>query len=134
MGQVGLEWSIAGFGDFSGNANETDMLMRNSNTGVFELFDISNNTIALGDRRWARSAWNGRSAEFRPLRRAHRRRATQRIAADPAGAPSSATAQLTQAMASFAPTAGAAATSSPINQTTIVPSITNNLLTASNHA
>ena len=31
VGQVGLEWTIAGFGDFSGNANETDMLMRNSN-------------------------------------------------------------------------------------------------------
>ena len=29
MGQVGLEWSIAGFGDFSTRASETDMLMRN---------------------------------------------------------------------------------------------------------
>ena len=45
VGQVGLEWSVAGFGDFSGHANETDMLMRNSNTGVFELYDISNNQI-----------------------------------------------------------------------------------------
>ena len=41
MGQVGLEWQVAGFGDFSGHANETDMLMRNSNTGAFELYDIS---------------------------------------------------------------------------------------------
>ena len=45
MGQVGLEWTVAGFGDFSGNANETDMLMRNSNTGAFELYDISGNSI-----------------------------------------------------------------------------------------
>ena len=30
MGQVGLEWQVAGFGDFSTNAGETDMLMRNS--------------------------------------------------------------------------------------------------------
>ena len=30
MGQVGLEWQVLGFGDFSGNANETDMLMQNS--------------------------------------------------------------------------------------------------------
>ena len=45
MGQVGLEWSIAGFGDFSTRANETDMLMRNSNTGAFEVYDIVNNTI-----------------------------------------------------------------------------------------
>lgn len=31
--------------DFSGNANETDMLMRNTGTGQFELYDISNNAI-----------------------------------------------------------------------------------------
>ena len=36
---------MAGFGDFSGNANETDMLMRNSKTGAFELYDIRGNTI-----------------------------------------------------------------------------------------
>jgi hypothetical protein len=40
-----LEWTVAGFGDFSGNVNETDMLMRNSNTGAFEVYDISNNAI-----------------------------------------------------------------------------------------
>ena len=45
FGQVGLEWSVAGFGDFSGNPNETDMLMRNKNTGAFCLFDIANNRI-----------------------------------------------------------------------------------------
>jgi hypothetical protein len=45
MGQVGLEWTVAGFGDFSGNANETDMLMRNTNTGAFEVYDISDNQI-----------------------------------------------------------------------------------------
>ena len=45
MGQVGLEWTVAGFGDFSGNTNETDMLMRNSSTGAFELYDISGNAI-----------------------------------------------------------------------------------------
>ncbi len=37
--------SVVGFGDFSGNANETDMLMRNRNTGAFEIYDISNNQI-----------------------------------------------------------------------------------------
>ena len=45
MGQVGLNWTVAGFGDFSGNANETDMLLRNSNTGAFEVYDISNNQV-----------------------------------------------------------------------------------------
>jgi hypothetical protein len=45
MGQVGLEWTVAGFGDFSGRAGETDMLMRNSNTGAFEVYDIANNAI-----------------------------------------------------------------------------------------
>ena len=47
MGQVGLEWQVAGFGDFSGRANETDLLMRNSNTGTFELYDIANNQITF---------------------------------------------------------------------------------------
>ena len=45
MGQVGLEWPVSGFGNFSSRAGETDMLMRDSNTGVFELFDIGNNAI-----------------------------------------------------------------------------------------
>ncbi len=45
MGQVGLEWSVMGFGDFSTRPNETDMLMRNTNTGAFEIYDISNNAI-----------------------------------------------------------------------------------------
>ena len=62
MGQVGLEWSVAGFGDFSGNANETDMLMRNTNTGAFEIYDISNNHHHLGRVRWDRWVWNGRSS------------------------------------------------------------------------
>ena len=33
VGQVGLEWTVSGIGDFSTRASETDMLMRNSNTG-----------------------------------------------------------------------------------------------------
>src|ERR1700674_2165616 len=37
--------AVAGFGDFSGNAGETDMQMRNGNTGAFEVYDISNNAI-----------------------------------------------------------------------------------------
>ena len=34
MGQVGLEWSVSGFGDFpSSRSGETDMLMRDGNNG-----------------------------------------------------------------------------------------------------
>ena len=133
MGQVGLEWTIAGFGDFSGNANETDMLMRNSNTGVFELFDINNNTIAPVTTPFGQVGLEWSISGCRPLRRA-RRRATQLsgVAADPAGAaPSSATAQLTQAMASFAPSAGAAATSSPLGQSSPVAETSNLFAAAS---
>jgi len=43
--QIGLAWNVAGFEDFSGNTNETDMLLRNSTTGAFQLFDISKNTV-----------------------------------------------------------------------------------------
>ena len=31
------------------------MLMRNSNTGAFEVYDIVNNAITFGSGRWARS-------------------------------------------------------------------------------
>ena len=40
LGQVGLEWAVSGFGDFSGHAGETDMLMRNG-AGAFEVYDIA---------------------------------------------------------------------------------------------
>ena len=50
LGQVGLNWQIVGFGDFSGNANETDMLMQNTNTGDFEVYDISNNAVSYAAR------------------------------------------------------------------------------------
>ena len=42
---IGLEWQSFGVGDFSGNANETDMIMRNTSTGVFEFYDIQHNQI-----------------------------------------------------------------------------------------
>jgi hypothetical protein len=46
LGQVGTEWTAAGLGDFSGNAGElSDMLLRNSRTGQFEVYDISNNQL-----------------------------------------------------------------------------------------
>jgi hypothetical protein len=45
LGQLGLAWQVAGFGDFSGIADETDMLMRNSTTGAFQVYDISHNAV-----------------------------------------------------------------------------------------
>ena len=47
VGQVGLEWSVSGFGDFSSRSGETDMLMRNSNTGVSS-FTTSETTHHFG--------------------------------------------------------------------------------------
>ena len=44
MGQVGLEWQVVGFGPING-AGTSDMLMRNTNTGAFEVYDIANNQI-----------------------------------------------------------------------------------------
>ena len=67
MGQVGLEWQVAGFGDFSGNANETDMLMRNSNTGAFEVYDISHNTITSAAPMGS-LGWSGRRLALHPPR------------------------------------------------------------------
>ena len=47
MGQLGLEWPVVGFGDFSGNAAESGMLMRNKNTGQFESYDINHSQLTL---------------------------------------------------------------------------------------
>ena len=98
MGQVGLEWSVAGFGDFSGNADETDMLMRNNNTGAFEVYDISNNTITFAG----------------PMGQVGVEWSVSGIAAG--STPSAPAAQLTQAMASFAPGSGALANGTVLGQ------------------
>ena len=85
MGQVGLEWQVAGFGPLNG-AGSSDMLMRNSTTGAFEYYDISNNQLTTaGTMGQVGPEWS-----------------VAGIAADPPGSSSSA-AQLTQTLASFAP-------------------------------
>ena len=94
--QVGLEWTVAGFGDFSTRPNETDMLMRNSNTGAFELYDISNNTITSA------ASMGQVGLEWM----------VAGFAAGPAiGSSAASTAQLVRAMASFG--ASAAVNSAP---------------------
>src|SRR5256886_2198241 len=45
MGTVGLDWKTSGFGNFSGKPGETDMLLRNVNTGGLEVYDIANNQL-----------------------------------------------------------------------------------------
>ena len=45
------------------SANETDMLMRNTNTGAFEVYDISNNTITLSTG-MGQIGWSGQIAGF----------------------------------------------------------------------
>ena len=44
IGQVGLESQIAGFGDFNGDGT-TDMLLRSTLTGDFEVYDIANSRL-----------------------------------------------------------------------------------------
>jgi hypothetical protein len=44
MGTVGVDWQVAGFGNFS-SLGETDMIMRSANTGGLEVYDISNNQV-----------------------------------------------------------------------------------------
>ena len=90
------------------------MLMRNSNTGVFELFDINNNTIAPMTTQfgqvgleWSISGVSATPASAPPTTQ------LSGIAADPAGA---ALGQLMQAMAAFASSAPATAASSPLSQ------------------
>ena len=44
LGTVGLDFQVAGFGPFHGPGT-SDMMLRNVNTGQFELYDIVNNQI-----------------------------------------------------------------------------------------
>ena len=62
LGQVGLEWAVSGFGDFSTKPGETDMLMRDSNNRSF--MDVLRSTISATTRlrlpaRWAESGLSG---------------------------------------------------------------------------
>src|SRR6266576_3041 len=45
IGAVGLEWQFSGVGNFSRVAGETDLLLRNVNTGGLEVYDINNNQL-----------------------------------------------------------------------------------------
>src|SRR5207302_3516103 len=44
LGNVGLDWQVMGFGNFS-SFGESDMLLRNINTGGVEVYDLNNNQI-----------------------------------------------------------------------------------------
>jgi len=153
-GQVGLEWLVVGFGDFSGHANETDMLMRNQNTGAFELYDITNNQITFtGPMGQVGLEWhvvgfgpmdgpgtsdmlmrNNNTGAFEvydilnnqivtaaPMGQVGTEWSVAGIAALSASGTSSANAQLTQAMASFAPTSSVSDTGSALNGLTNQP-------------
>jgi hypothetical protein len=45
IGNVGVDWQFSGVGNFSGVPGETDLLLRNANTGGLELYDINNNQL-----------------------------------------------------------------------------------------
>jgi hypothetical protein len=98
MGTVGLDWQIIGTGNFSSMPGETDLMMRNTKTGAFEVYDIANNQItgasALGS---VGLDWQvGGFAANAPT------------ASNAAMGGSSQVAQLAQAMASFGGGSGAA--------------------------
>jgi hypothetical protein len=44
LGQVGTDWTYVTLGGFFGS-DTTDLLLRNSRTGAFEVYDVSNNNI-----------------------------------------------------------------------------------------
>ena len=45
IGTVGLDWQFSGVGNFSGVPGETDLLLRNVNTGGLEVYNINNNQL-----------------------------------------------------------------------------------------
>jgi serralysin len=44
LGTIGLNFQVAGFGDFNADGT-TDMMLRSTSSGQFELYDIVNNQI-----------------------------------------------------------------------------------------
>ena len=98
MGQVGLEWQVVEFGTFNGDFTG-DMLMQDVKTGQFEVYDISNNQIAF-------AAGMGQVG-------------TQWVPSGPSNLAGVTTAQITQAMAAFAPAGGAVPMSQQIDQPTL---------------
>jgi hypothetical protein len=71
LGQVGPSWAFVTLGGFNGS-DTTDMLLRNSSTGGFEVYDIANNNITnaafLGNVAWIGRSWG--SETFRAVARA----------------------------------------------------------------
>jgi hypothetical protein len=60
LGTVGLNWQFSGIGNFS-SLGETDMMLRDANTGGFQVYDIANNQIT-GTAFMGTVGWSGRSA------------------------------------------------------------------------
>ena len=58
------EWAVAGFGDFSGNPGETDMRMRNSNTGKVRGLRHQQQYHHQMRRQWVRSGSEWQVAGF----------------------------------------------------------------------
>jgi Holliday junction resolvase-like predicted endonuclease len=117
IGQIGLEWQAVGFGPMGG-AGKSDLLMRDSSTGVFEVYDIANNQItSAAPMGQVGSEWSAVG-----------------ISADSPGGSSPANAQLTQAMASFAPSGSTAGTGEVLGQSPIQPPTPISLITPSDQA
>ena len=58
LGQVGLEWQVAGVGAF--NASDTsDMILRNGNTGQFRYLTTSATIPSPKPSAWVKSDWSG---------------------------------------------------------------------------
>jgi hypothetical protein len=45
IGTIGLDWQFSGVGNFSGVPGETDLLLRNVNTGGLEVYNINTNQL-----------------------------------------------------------------------------------------
>jgi hypothetical protein len=58
IGTVGLDWQFAGIAPIHASG-ASDLVLRNVNTGQFEVYDIAGNTRLSGLPAWVRSAWIG---------------------------------------------------------------------------
>jgi hypothetical protein len=59
---IGLEWQYAGIASVHA-AGASDLVLRNANSGTFEVYDIAGNTL-VGALPWVRLAWIGQLGDF----------------------------------------------------------------------
>jgi hypothetical protein len=71
MDSVGLDWQVAGFGNFSSRGT-SDMILRNVNSGALVVYNINSNQVTgatfMGAVAWILKCWHSVISAAPPVR------------------------------------------------------------------